>query len=127
MACYLLVLFASLVCALRALHRPWYVAWYHTPRYLLPFHVTWLSPHPRCGFRSLQLLVHGPKRAWTKISEKEAHAEARFAAEQHVKLSFWKKVALGIAALLFFSCNPVHPGCSAMHPRWRRCGGCWVG
>ena len=61
------------------------------------------------------------------ISKKEARAEARFAAEQVAKLSFWKKVALGIAALLFFSCNPVHPGCSAMHPRWRRCGGCWAG
>ena len=33
--------------------------------------------------------------------EKEAHAEARFAAEQHAKLSFWKKFALGIAVLLF--------------------------
>eukprot|EP00964_Phaeocystis_antarctica_P135353 scaffold99736_cov61-Phaeocystis_antarctica.AAC.2 len=37
------------------------------------------------------------------ISKKEAQAEARFAAEQHAKLSFWKMVALGIAALLFLS------------------------
>ena len=37
------------------------------------------------------------------ISKKEARAEARFAAEQIAKLSFWKMVALGIAALLFLS------------------------
>ena len=37
------------------------------------------------------------------ISEKVARAEARFAAEQLAKLSFWKMVALGIVALLFLS------------------------
>ena len=37
------------------------------------------------------------------ISEEEAQAEARFAAEQIAKLSFWKMAALGIAALLFLS------------------------
>ena len=37
------------------------------------------------------------------ISKKEARAEARFAAEQIAKLSFWKMAALGIAALLFLS------------------------
>ena len=37
------------------------------------------------------------------ISKEEAHAEARFAAAQIAKLSFWKMVALGIAALLFLS------------------------
>ena len=43
--------------------------------------------------------------------EKEAHAEARFAAEQHAKLSFWKKFALGIAVLLFaVLCAPLFDG-----------------